>query len=101
MKTYNTRVGTSAYFKRRSWVAPSVLFFQESEIDHEYARLTEERRKSVDYHTHPDKGELEDGTMLTCVSKPWSDCGRSVWMVTDPKSEHFGKLTIFNGEWFS
>jgi len=97
MKTYNTQVGATAYFKNRTWSPCKTLFFQKEEIDCTYARLTEKISDSVDYYTHPDTGYITTGTMLTCISKPSTERGQSVWMVTDPKSKYFGKLTIFNG----
>jgi len=97
MKTYNTKVGTTACFKNRTWNPYKVLFFQKEELDCTCARLAEKTSDSVDYHTHRDTGRITTGTMLTCISKPSTERAQSVWMVTDPKSKYFGKLTIFNG----
>ena len=103
MKIYNTKVGTTAYFTNRSWKPGAILFFRKEDIDCGYARLAEKTSESINYHTHPDRTTREKitGTMLTCISKPSAMAGRSVWMITDPKSEHLGKLIIFNGEWYS
>ena len=99
MKIYNAKVGTTAYFKNRTWSGYKVLFFQREEIDCTYARFMDSTNLNV--YTHPDKGYITNGTMLTCINRPSAESGRSVWMITDPKSKHFGKLTIFNGEWYN
>ena len=95
MKIYNTKVGTTAYYKNRSWSHRTVLFVPSDNIDYKYARIQNESEIEVE------RSSLEDGSMLTCISKPFgSERGQSVWMVTDPHSDHFGKQAIFNGPWY-
>ena len=103
MKISKSKVGTTAYFKNRSWKPGSILFFRKKDIDFAYARLTRKTIDSVNYDTHSDKTCRRNiaGTMLTCISKPYVTNGPSVWMITDSKSEHFGKLIILNGQWYN
>ena len=102
MKVHETTVGTTAFYKTRNpkscW--GNVLFFSASELNFQHCTLTDKTRQKVDYYKHKDiaRDYSFDGTMLTCIAKDMRNPkgGRSIWIVTDSKSEHFGKYIILN-----
>ena len=103
MRIQSTRVGTTAYFINRSWKGGSVLLFRKEDVDCARARVKEKTMNNLYYDAHSDKiGRHQlTGTMLTCISKPYVTDGPSVWVITDSKSKHFGKLIILNGQWYN